>query len=352
MTTTSNLAALSAAIARDPLDTTVQLVYADCLEESGDEWRAALVRVGARGDAADYEAVEEWVRENVEGYGMRWSDWIKTSLRLERIQSPDYKPGLGFDKRQVVEWGKGVDLPALQRGVETHIRRGPKCERCGGKRTHEGFRKQGGHITCTTCSGRGYCGTLGERYGNRVNPNGPPEEDRWRNPVEFKHGLPHAVTATLAEVGEEYYKCKKCPYILTRDPGQTSGWCFECDLMMDGPHFRATDWAKALWREWPAIREVRISDRQPCRDVCWREGPRFHTPSWDWMIEDNDPDSVYTPEFRAGSLPKTIVQLMMQMHPEWSLDDEILECPSLEAAHTALALAACAFVRREGAMVQ
>jgi uncharacterized protein (TIGR02996 family) len=204
VTLTTTIAAMLAAVKAAPDDDTPRLALADLLadtepDEGGDADWAELIRVQcelARGiecveKAAGLDSCDEW---NSKRPPYRMMLWCKGCSKR-----------IGLSGRE----------HALLAEHEDRWRRGPACERCGGKgkirvrlssnrhwtRTDPARRRQN-HASCPDCAGTGWTGPLGDRepggdarYGGQAGG-----ASRWRVPATFRRGFIAAVSTPLADV--------------------------------------------------------------------------------------------------------------------------------------------------------
>jgi uncharacterized protein (TIGR02996 family) len=223
VTTTTTIAAMLAAVRKDRDDDTPRLALADVLaetdpDEGGDAGWAEFIRLGV--EMAKTPETEERSRllEVREWYDMT----IAAREKLEqnggrfRVTDPANQMGTLFYTAPNPAWQELCRLcNTLRAAHEARWRRGPACERCGGKgkirvrlssnrhwtRTDPARRRQN-HASCPDCAGTGWTGPLGDRepggdarYGGQAGG-----ASRWRVPATFRRGFIAAVSTPLADV--------------------------------------------------------------------------------------------------------------------------------------------------------
>jgi uncharacterized protein (TIGR02996 family) len=183
VTTTATIAAMLRAVRAEPEDDTLRLALADALAEADPD----------------------------EGGDADWAEFLRVQVELARWKRDDARVSLspsGITRH--AELRRRSD--ALLAANEARWRRGPACERCGGKgkirvrlssnrhwtRTDPARRRQN-HASCPDCAGTGWTGPLGARDNVRFSSQHPPDED-WSVPAEFRRGFIHRISTPLADV--------------------------------------------------------------------------------------------------------------------------------------------------------
>jgi uncharacterized protein (TIGR02996 family) len=183
VTLTTTIAAMLAAVRESPDDDTPRLALADVLAETDPD----------------------------EGGDAGWAEFLRVQVELARWKRDDARVSLspsGITRH--AELRRRSD--ALLAANEARWRRGPACERCGGKgkirvrlssnrhwtRTDPARRRQN-HASCPDCAGTGWTGPLGARDNVRFSSQHPPDED-WSVPAEFRRGFIHRISTPLADV--------------------------------------------------------------------------------------------------------------------------------------------------------
>lgn len=212
---TTTVVDLLRACGDEPDDHTPRLMLADALEETGDS------------------------------VGVEWAELIRLCIEVSRLETITLLEGL-MDHRN-------KRATALRARLEPILRRGEECEAC-----KEG---DGDHFDkCHVCRGVGALGVLGEeRFVEMV---GVHFRRDWTIPVEWRLGLPHAVTVGSEWLmREERRTCPKC-----NGRGEYPGWSLETDSMVDCRECKRSGTvprypnAERLGREWACLAEVHLCD--------------------------------------------------------------------------------------------
>lgn len=198
LTAAADYRAFLSHIIREPEDNDHRLIFADWLEEHGDEAWAEYIRVGC-----------ELARHEADRLASGKSGWRTLKLRARVVH---------LRAREL----------ALRTEHEARWRRGSRCERCGGKQFYRRA-ADGSEMVPMCCHGIGWSGSLAERMriaGTFKEGDNKPRW-RWRHPVTFHRGFPAQVDAPLA------------------------------DVFVNG---QPTEWALAVVREWP-VTSLMLTDR-------------------------------------------------------------------------------------------
>jgi uncharacterized protein (TIGR02996 family) len=247
VTVTTTITAMLRAVRESPesmADDTLRLALADCLEENAGAvcWNCkgkGKVSVEFSRVPPTHADVEcgicsgSGVGEESNGFA-EWAELIRVQCELAR----------GEPCESVGKWAKCNKVPecrncalrrrsdALLAEHEARWRRGPACERCGGKAgiawSESNMRYERLPWLCPACHGSGWTGPLGEK----VLPDGHMMPRAWRVPADFRRGFIHRIQTPIADVFT--------------------------------PAGDVTDWAKRV-AAWPcvALEEWGLTDRDP-----------------------------------------------------------------------------------------
>jgi len=200
--------AFLAAIRANPDEDTPRLMYADWLQENGQDARAELVRVQC-----------EMVR----------SGWDDGGCLCSPFEPRDYNVKC-----------RGCEFRERERALlAAHPELFPPCPRCSGA-----GELSGGHVgmyDCPDCSDRGRVGTGTGRVG------------------EYRRGMLSVTVPTLSALFE---RCKACNGSGTHcgvSKDANPGTCDHCD----GKGWRLAKWGRELRDHFPQVVEVHVADRRP-----------------------------------------------------------------------------------------
>lgn len=290
MTTTTDQAALYAAILADPEDDTVRLAFADWCDENGESDRAEFIRVQV--------ALSRWS-----------CDFKQTK------EQPGWRHDCGTDDNgywlcQPLRFREDA---LLQRHRADWLR--VECPKCGGSGSKMHGEGSSMPFPCPDCTG-GDAGGL-----TRQAPTDSHGGRAFVNPTTFARGFPAVVGGCrLADVMER--RCKICGSD-ERETGTRGGGCARCDggIVRD---WQPTPWALAVFRNHP-VQCVPLV----CRDV---GGAAC---SW---LRDNDVRESY-------SLPAVLFDAVYSLHKHSQRDGDWLYYPTPEAANAALGTATADWIR-------
>jgi uncharacterized protein (TIGR02996 family) len=310
--------ALLAAIVAQPEDDALRLVYADALQEAGEDDRAEFVRVQCELARMKEPNYPEWLKTNQQERN-KWRAFLKVHTAYHKKLKP-------LCARE----------SALRAAHESAWRAGPVCGRCGGKgerRRDYSSGKRSINAVCHDCHATGDGGGL-LRWDANMNDA---STHTWYYRVDFVRGFVHRVHCTLAEcVAEERVECAACDGrgIVPRNlfnPGTnppSHATCGQCNALGYTTRTVPSPWLRSVLTATPEralVREVVCSDAVP------HEFPG-HSRPFSWCRASNDDDPPY---YGAARIPYPIFDLMPDTMPSsaWRY------FPTREAAVTALARA-------------
>ncbi len=285
VTTTSTpdtVALLRRACAAEPTDVTARLIYAEAIQEAGDELAATLQRCVAQPDddthytnlAALYEANGErergeFVRVQVElanrtgeRYGCRkcTSSAVVIPAFSEEECWCRFKPAVARERE-------------LRAANEVRWRAAGKCKRCVGTGKVPPF-----SYSCDSCYGSGDVGGLMQREKTPSVTDSSIGTEDWRHPVHFVRGVITRVDCALSECGTvEQVTCPKCEGQKGRmNPsggfrefsGSYPTWenCHHCQGNGTVPRWVPSSWARAVLRSHVTVAQLWVTNREPSRD--------------------------------------------------------------------------------------
>lgn len=250
-TTHPDAIALLAAIVANPAEDTPRLMYADLLQEEGDEERAEFIRVQVE---LARIAPDDWPTETT-GLEECWPC-------LQRRRGGQCTNGPCRCTLNL-RWLRTRERELLEANYAKWLK--VECERCKGKGDLMPGRVYVREM-CTDCNGTGDIGGLL----HRTESNYDPASDTYRstesrNPVTFRRGFPHSVgNVRLADVFERKLgEWHTSPDGSARARSHTGDW-------------QPTAWALNVVRCFPTMQELPLVDRRAFQrephDWLWHRG--------------------------------------------------------------------------------
>lgn len=238
----TDCAALLAAIRLAPDDDTLRLIYADAIQEAGDEARAELVRVqmGAVDDPPEGECM---CCRDADG-----TDAVCSECKM-------------WESRGKLKAG----IPAIIDAIRW--RQSPECEACRDTRI-SGYNDVGMPQPCSGCRG---ANCLSMRM---IGENEEQTDDtiRWEYAVTYHRGTKR-VACTLSDVCEQRrVPCERCKGAggwqglgYQEFSGSYERWdaCAICAGAGTVERWLPTPWAMSVCRWHPDVTEFALSDREP-----------------------------------------------------------------------------------------
>lgn len=281
MTTTTDDTerALYRAICANPDEDTPRLVYADWLQEHGDEDRAEFIRVQC-----------------------------ESELRLSRLRTHGETPPARLEERESA-------LLAANRERWLSV----NCPCKGKKVVHKGGTLYvRGH--CDTCDGTCDETRLTQKQNVYHRDDATYSETDYRNPVTFARGFPYSVGGCrLGNVLSECHDCSEGRWRNGRD-----GQCRTCD----DKRWHLTPWIRRVFQHHGTIRRVPLVDRVP-----------YHNGyGWSWFDPRREPFAPSVPE--SANLPGDVFDAIARTNrPKKVIDGRFLSFDTTALANDALATA-------------